>query len=124
MATATDTVLTVIAWIGARLDRGNLRGVIRSAIQAGWISILTLEVTQSWLRFLTIDVGPPAVSAAQATVYTMAALWWIGDRVQKSSWVQSHPIPRAIMAVVMGGTVAPAYSVSDAQALATMRRSG
>jgi len=110
MATAQEVALNLIGWVSGNIDRMKIRGAVRTAVQAGWAVLLTQEWALGFLDFVNGFVGDFTLTPLQATVFTFAVLWKVGDLIQTSAVVQSQPILRAIMILVMGGGVAPTYA--------------
>lgn len=113
-------VLMVLSAVSDWLDVGRRRGVVRASVQVLWAGLLGSSVVVdvfTWahvtvpdlLDLLGLPQTPDSVTIAQATAATMAAFWWIGDRLQQSPIVQGNWLARAVLTVLMGGKVAPDY---------------
>jgi len=112
MATATDFALTLIGWVSNKIDRLKIRGMVRTAVQAWWAVLLTQEWALELLDFVNGWIGDYEVTSIQATVFTMAVLWKVGDYIQNLPVVQSNAIGRSLMILIMGGGVAPNYAAA------------
>jgi len=103
-----NLILLTLDAIGRQLDRAKIRGVIRSTVQVAWAGLFSQTWVISLLEYVD-EFGGWSVTPIQAGVTTMAALWWAGDKIQRTPWVRATPIARAVMAVLMGGDLPPNY---------------
>lgn len=99
-----DLILSALHAAGKQIDRAKIRGAVRSAVQMFW----TFLFAQQWVVDL---VDASGLSEAAVMAATMGALWWVADRFQRSGFVRSRPVLRAVMALLMGGDLPPAYEV-------------
>lgn len=108
--TQENAVLGLIGWVSSMIDQMKIRGAVRTAVQAWWAVLLTQTWALEALDFVNGIIGDYTLTPLQATVFTFAVLWKVGDVVQNHSMVQGNRIARAVMIMIMGGGSAPTYS--------------
>lgn len=107
MAAVNSTVLTAIAWIGTRIDRVKARRFFRNLVQGAIAVWFTSDWVIAALDWLDLNLGV-RITEGMAIVFAFSAINGLLGLVQRA--VRPWPIPRAIMAVIMGGDGVPAYN--------------
>lgn len=106
MTQANQQALAFIYWLGRQIDRAKARRFFRVGMQG----IVAYVFSQTWVIDLLAWVDGAfgfRVTEVQAFLFAITAVNWLLGVIQTA--VHRWPIPRAIMAIVMGGDVTPAY---------------
>lgn len=91
-----------------------VRGLVRTVVQIAVSAVLALGPVQAILDAAGMDVDGEAVVGV-IVVIVMGAYWWLLTLAQRTAFVQSQPVLRWVIGVLMGGFDAPAYGDPSAK---------